>query len=94
MTWAAQRRGTGVAGASYDAGMAKLPAPRRPRRGSDQLLMRIGIVVLAVIAGIMVLNWVLGAIFALVRIVLLLALLGVVAWFVLIGPPGMDDGDG
>lgn len=56
--------------------------------------MRIGIVVLAVIAGIMVLNWVLGAIFALVRIVLLLALLGVVAWFVLIGPPGMDDGDG
>jgi hypothetical protein len=58
------------------------------------MLMRIGIGVLAVIAAIMVLNWILGAIFALVRIVILLGLLGIVAWFVLIGPPGMDDGDG
>ena len=72
--------------------MAKLPTPRRSRRANDQMLLRIGVGVLAVLAAIMVLNWLLGAIFALIRVALLLALLGVVAWFVLIGPPG-DDGD-
>ena len=72
------------------AGMAKLPTPRRSRRADDQLLLRIGVGVLAVIAAIMVLNWLLGAIFALIRVALLLVLLGVVAWFVLIGPPGDD----
>jgi uncharacterized membrane protein len=85
-------RRPGVAASSYHAGMATLPTPRRPRRANDQLILRIGVGVLAVLAAIMVLNWVLGAIFALIRVALLLVLLGVVAWFVLIGPPG-DDGD-
>jgi hypothetical protein len=75
--------------------MAKLPAPRQGRK-SDQVLMRIGVGVLAVVVAIIVVNmiisWIFGAIFALVRIVILLGLLGIVAWFVLIGPPGMDDG--
>jgi len=81
-----------VVDTSYHARMAKLPTPRRPRRANDQLILRIGVGVLAVIAAIMVLNIILGWIFSLIRVALLLALLGVVAWFVLIGPPG-DDGD-
>lgn len=73
-------------------GMAKLPpSRRRTGRGTDQTLVRVGIGVLAVIAAIMVLNMVLGWLFSLIRIALLLALLGIVVWFVLIGPPGMDE---
>jgi len=55
------------------------------------MLMRIGLGVLAVIAAIMVLNFVLGFLFSMIRVALLLVLLGIVAWFVLIGPPGMDE---
>jgi hypothetical protein len=69
--------------------MAKLPAERSGR--SDQLLWRVALGALVVIVVIMVLQWVLGMIYAIIRIAVLLAILGVVGWFVLIGPPGMDD---
>jgi hypothetical protein len=62
-----------------------------PRRSSDQFLMRVAVGVLLVIVAIMLLNWVLGFLFGLIRIALLLGLLAVVAWFVLIGPPGSDE---
>jgi uncharacterized membrane protein YbhN (UPF0104 family) len=60
-------------------------------RSSDRLLMRVALVLLVLVLGWVVLGWVLSALYTLVRIFLLLALLGVVAWFVLIGPPGGDD---
>jgi hypothetical protein len=66
--------------------MAK-PAPRT----SDQLLTKIGLAVIILVVGWIVLQMVLGWIFGLIRAALLLAVLGVAAWFVLIGPPGRDD---
>jgi hypothetical protein len=74
---------------AYDSAMAKLPAERTSK--SDQLLWRVAVGALVVIVVIMVLNMVLGWVFALVRMAVLLAILGVVGWFVLIGPPGMDE---
>lgn len=58
--------------------------------GSDRLLMRVALVLLVLVLGWVVLGWVLSALYTLVRIAILLALLGVVAWFVLVGPPGKD----
>jgi hypothetical protein len=59
-------------------------------RSSERLIISLLAGVLLLVVGWWVLNLVMGAIFALVRVALLLALLGVVAWFVLIGPPGKD----
>lgn len=60
-------------------------------RSSERLLTRILLGLLVLVVAWVVLQWVLGALFALLRIALLLALFGIVAWFVLIGPPGMSD---
>ena len=65
--------------------------PAQRSRRSDQLLWRVAVGALAVIVVIMVLNMVLGWVFAMIRMAVLLAILGIVAWFVLIGPPGMDE---
>ena len=62
-----------------------------PRRSSDQLLMRVAVGVLLVIVAVMLLNWVLGFLYSIIRVILLLGLLAVVGWFVLVGPPGMDE---
>lgn len=60
-------------------------------RRSERLLTRVALGVLLLVLGWIVLGWILGALVALVRVALLLALLGVVAWFVLIGPGGSGD---
>jgi len=59
-------------------------------RSSDKLLTKVALGVLLLVVGWIVLGWVMSTIYALVRVALLLALLGVVAWFVLIGPGGDD----
>jgi hypothetical protein len=63
----------------------------QPRSGASELLTRVvlGIVVLA--AGLIVFQFLLGWIFSLIRVALLLGLLALVAWLVLVGPPGMDE---
>jgi hypothetical protein len=60
-------------------------------RTSERFLTRILLGLLVLLVAWFVLQIVLGWLFALLRIALLLALFGIVAWFVLIGPPGMDD---
>jgi hypothetical protein len=60
-------------------------------RTSDQVLMRLAMGVILVFALWLLLGWIVGFIFTLVRAALLLVLLGIVGWFVLIGPPGSDD---
>jgi hypothetical protein len=60
-------------------------------RTSERLLTRILLGLAVLVLAWLVLDFLLGWLFQLVRIALLLALLGVVAWFVLIGPPGSDD---
>lgn len=49
----------------------------------------LGLVVLVVIW--IVVNSVLGMVFALARAALLIAVFGIVAWVVLVGPPGRRD---
>lgn len=65
-------------------------------RTSDRLLMRLAVGVILVFLGWVVLGWVLsvlvGTLVALIRVALLLGLLAIVGWFVLVGPPGADDG--
>ena len=61
------------------------------QRMSDQILTRVGMAVILLFVGWIVVQWILGWIFGLIRVALLLAVLGVAAWFVLIGPPGRDD---
>jgi hypothetical protein len=60
-------------------------------RTSERLLTRILLGLAVLVLAWLVLDFLLGWLFQLVRIALLLALLGVVAWFVLVGPPGSDD---
>jgi hypothetical protein len=60
-------------------------------RMMDQVLTRVGLAVIVLIVASIVLRMILGWIFDLVRIAVLLALLGLAAWFVFIGPPGRDD---
>lgn len=69
--------------------MADPPASRSTR--SERFLIRILLGLVVLLLAYIVLQWVLGWIFALVRIALLLGLLAVVGWFVLVGPPGSDD---
>lgn len=65
-------------------------------RENDRLLMRLAVGVILVFVGWVVLGWILsaliGTLVALIRVALLLGLLAIVGWFVLVGPPGTDDG--
>ena len=63
----------------------------RETETSTLALFRIafGIVVLAVVW--IVLQFVLGMVFAVIRAALLVVLFGIVAWVVLVGPPGGRD---
>jgi hypothetical protein len=63
--------------------------PVEPRGGGLTSRIVLGIVVLVVIW--IVVQSVLGMVFAVVRGALLIALFGVVAWVVLVGPPGGRD---
>jgi hypothetical protein len=65
--------------------------PPASRSRSERFLTRVLLGLVVVILAWFVVQIVLGWIFTLVRIALLLGLLAVVAWFVLIGPPGSDD---
>lgn len=60
-------------------------------RTGDKVLMRLAIGVILLFVLWLLLSWVVGFIFTLVRAALLLVLLGIVGWFVLVGPPGSDD---
>jgi hypothetical protein len=61
------------------------------RTSSERLLTRILLGLVIIILAWFVLDFVLGWLFQLLRIAVLLALLGIVAWIVLVGPPGSDD---
>jgi hypothetical protein len=63
--------------------------PVEPRGGGLTSRIVLGLVVLVVIW--IVVQWVLGMVFALARAALLIALFGIVAWVVLVGPPGGRD---
>jgi len=63
--------------------------PVEPRGGGLTTRILLGIVVLVVVW--IVVQSVLGMVFAFVRAALLVALFGIVAWIVLVGPPGGRD---
>lgn len=62
-----------------------------PVRRREGLLGRVGLVVLAVVVVWLLVSSVLGFVFSLIRMLLLLVLFAIVAWFVLIGPPDRRD---
>lgn len=64
---------------------------RPSSRTSDQVLLRLAVGVILVFVLWWLVSWLVGFVVALVRTALLLLLLGVVAWFVLVGPPGSDE---
>ena len=63
---------------------------RRVRR-SEGWLGRAGLVLLAALIVWFLVASVLGFVFSLIRMLLLVALFAIVAWFVLIGPPDRGD---
>jgi hypothetical protein len=63
----------------------------QPRSGASELLTRVVIGIIVLAAGLIVFQFLLGWIFSLIRVALLLGLLALVAWLVLVGPPGMDE---
>lgn len=63
----------------------------QPTSGSNETLTRVVVGLLVLVIGVLVFQVVLGWIFSLVRVALMLVLLGLVAWLVLVGPPGMDE---
>lgn len=65
--------------------------PEPASRSSESLLTRVLLGLVVLLLAWFVFQLVLGWLFALLRIALLLGLLGIVAWFVLVGPPGSDD---
>lgn len=69
----------------YRIGMAQ------PKSGASELLTRVAIGIIVLAAGLIVFQFLLGWIFSLIRVALLLGLLALVAWLVLVGPPGMDE---
>ena len=62
-----------------------------PTSGSGELLTRLGVGAVILIVALLLLQFVLGWIFSLIRIALIIALVAVVAWLVLVGPPGADE---
>jgi undecaprenyl pyrophosphate phosphatase UppP len=65
----------------------------KPASRSSDLLFRVGVGILAIVLGLLVLQWVLSWLFGLIKVAILLAVLGIALWFVLIGPPGWGDKD-
>jgi hypothetical protein len=65
--------------------------PRPASRSSESLLTRVLLGLVVLLVAWFVLQLVVGWLFTLLRVALLLGLLGIVGWFVLIGPPGVDD---
>ena len=63
----------------------------RQVRRSDGWLGRVGLVLLAVLIVWLLVSSVLGFVYSLIRMLLLVALFAIVAWFVLIGPPDRHD---
>lgn len=63
----------------------------QPTSRSNETLTRVAVGLLVLVVGVLVFQVVLGWIFSLVRVALMLVLLGLVAWLVLVGPPGMDE---
>jgi hypothetical protein len=63
----------------------------RQVRRSEGWLGRVGVVLLGVLIVWLVVSSVLGFVFSLIRMLLLVALFAIVAWFVLIGPPDRHD---
>ena len=51
------------------------------------MLGKVGVALLVIVLACLVVQLFLGFVFSLIRMALFLALFGVVAWFVLIGPP-------
>jgi hypothetical protein len=65
--------------------------PEPASRSSESLLTRVLLGLVVLLVAWFVLQWVVGWLFTLLRVALLLGLLGVVGWFVLIGPSSLDD---
>jgi hypothetical protein len=63
----------------------------RQVRRSEGWLGRVGLVLLGVLIVWFLVSSVLGFVFSLIRMLLLVALFAIVAWFVLIGPPDRHD---
>jgi hypothetical protein len=59
----------------------------RPAERGQGLLGKIGVALVVIVLAWLVVQLFLGFVFSLIRMALFLALFGVVAWFVLIGPP-------
>jgi hypothetical protein len=67
-----------------------MPEPASRSR-SESLVTRVLLGLVVLLVAWFVFQLVLGWLFALLRMALLLGLLGIVGWFVLIGPSGSDD---
>jgi hypothetical protein len=60
-------------------------------RRSEGWLSRVGLVLLGMLIVWFLVSSILGFVFSLIRMLLLVALFAIVAWFVLIGPPDRRD---
>lgn len=64
----------------------------KPASGSSsQLASRLIVGVILVVVALFVLNVVLGWLYSLIRVAVIVGLLGVVLWFVFIGPSSLDE---
>ena len=80
-----------AAGEAHPQAEAARRLMARQVRRSEGWLGRVGVVLLAVLIVWLLVSSVLGFVFSLIRMLLFVALFAIVAWFVLIGPPGRHD---
>jgi uncharacterized membrane protein len=66
--------------------MARPPAPPR-----ESITTRVLVGLVLLVVAWFVIRVVLGTVFALIRAALFVALFAVIAWVVLVGPPGRDE---
>jgi hypothetical protein len=66
--------------------MSRLPAPPRSSLGTRVVVGIVALVVLWIVVRV-----VLGMVYSLIRAALFIALFAIVAWVVLVGPPGRRD---
>ena len=55
------------------------------------MVSRVVLGVVAVVIGLFLFNVVLGWLYSLIRVAVIIALLGVVLWFVFVGPSSLDE---
>lgn len=63
----------------------------RPAAPRDSITTRVVVGIVLMLVAWIVIRWALGFVYSIIRSVLFIALFAVVAWVVLVGPPGRRD---